>query len=112
MIAVTVQIDYMYAIYYTFTCMFIGVCTFFLVFAADLEQCFTDLDASIRILAECKESKVAQQQIEVKRTMHDILRCRAEMKQLCDDFYISEILIVFAIREKRIRDKRTFLIRL
>lgn len=84
-----IQIDYMYAAYYVFTCLFIGVCTFFLTFATDLNESFVDFNGNVtktltdeKVKATNKKFRATGHRIELKKAMHNILRFHADVKQL------------------------------
>lgn len=84
----TIQLSYTILIYYIFTCLFLGVCTFLEAFAADVHGYLSTADELMQELNELNEVTAVQTQQRLK-LMHDIISTHSDMKMFSDFYYFS-----------------------
>lgn len=84
MIAMVLQMCSMYAVYLVFTCIFFGICSYLVAFAADLEHCLTTLDGKIQQFdgTERNNERVAYR--ELKGILHGTIAFHADVMQLSE----------------------------
>lgn len=80
MAMITTQLSYTILIYYIFTCLFLGVCTFLEAFAADLDGYLATADETIQELKEVNEATAMETQQRIKQLVHDIISTHSDLK--------------------------------
>lgn len=71
----------MMAIYYAFTCLFVGVCSFLITFATDLDQCLTTFEEKIQKIIAKKKANATQTHQQIQLIIRDIIIFHADVKQ-------------------------------
>lgn len=79
-IAYIVQLYYIAFIYLTFTCMFLGFCTFLSAFATDSAERLNDAEKEIQSYINRRHTIQSQQPL--MKPIHDFIAIHSEAKQL------------------------------
>lgn len=81
MVLLAVQYFYIYFVYMTFTCAFVGVCTLFVAFTLDLQQCCQQLEEAIQRFVDMNLPRTRWAKVEVQAQLFEIIDFHGETIQ-------------------------------